>query len=114
MNKLISICTASIVAVMAVMLVPNAAEARRYRHGNDVGAAVAAAVIGGIIIAGISHRRHHRDYYYNSYDDDYGYDAYPRHRYNSYYSGSNYNYSRSPISITPFGTYGGGHHHHHW
>lgn len=108
MRKIITLFAATVFAVMAMIVTPNQAEARRYRHGGD-GAAIAALVIGGIAIAALSHRHHRHRYYDSYYDDGYAYEYAPRRRYYSSYS-----YAPSYAPVHSFGGFGGHHHRGHW
>jgi hypothetical protein len=119
MRKIITLFAATVFAVMAMLVTPNQAEARRYRHGNGAGAAIAAAIIGGIAIAAISNRHHRRHYNNSYYDDGYAYDYRPRRSYYSSYGYSGNGYSRGygyggGYSRHSFGGFGGHHHRGHW
>ncbi len=76
MRPLMMGLVALVMALTAITVAPQQAEARK---GRWIAAGVAAAVIGGVIL---SHRHHRRHHYYSSYDD-YGYEPYyyPRYRY---------------------------------
>ena len=87
MKKLIAVAVVAIMAMTAVLVNTQPAEARKWRGGG----AVAGAVIGGLVLGGILASRHrHRSY-------SYGY--YPRYR--------SYGYSRPNYYYGSFGGWSG-------